>query len=173
MTLKSLDYVTFLWSEIYSYICTLTPPAPWPSLKSGLPASQYHFATRSLPELTALHSLWYVWSPALLTFVKIVPLCIAELLSPIGLALWICDDGYWSEGTLFLCTDSFTLAEVNLLIQALETKFGLKAGLKRRIQANGKVCYRIRISSKAANIAKLRVIVSPFMLPSMIYKIGL
>lgn len=38
-------------------------------------------------------------------------------------------DGYWdtSNKTLVLCTDNFTLIEVELLIKVLEEKFNLKA----------------------------------------------
>jgi len=50
MTLSSQTYTMYLWSQIYSTICTTTVPNPWPSPKSGLPAKQYHFATRTLPE---------------------------------------------------------------------------------------------------------------------------
>jgi hypothetical protein len=49
-------------------------------------------------------------------------------------------DGYWSEGTLFLCTDSFTEYEVILLINALKAKFNLVANSNRRVRDSKKVC---------------------------------
>jgi len=39
----------------------------------------------------------------------------------------------FKEGTVLLCTDNFTEEETKRLINLLENKFGLKAGLKRRI----------------------------------------
>jgi len=87
MTLKSHEYIMYLWSKIYFQICTSTLPRAWPSPKTGLPATQYSFNSRSLFQLTLLHRLWYVWSDELNKFVKIVPLNIKELLTPIGIAL--------------------------------------------------------------------------------------
>jgi hypothetical protein len=47
---------------------------------------------------------------------KIVPLNIGELLTPIGLAYWIADEGCFCKSSqrVILCTESFTLKEVNL-----------------------------------------------------------
>lgn len=58
--------------------------------------------------------------------VKIVPANIGALLTPVGLAFWICDDGGFSHGDLFLHTDSYTLEEVQLLVNVLQTKFNLE-----------------------------------------------
>lgn len=57
MTLKNKEYIDHLWSNIYPSICTLTPPRPNP--KTGKPATQYTFSSKSLPSLTKLHSQWY------------------------------------------------------------------------------------------------------------------
>ena len=53
-------------------------------------------------------------------------------------------DGYHSEGSTLICTDSFTKqddASQERLIQVLGNKFGIKAPgtLKRRISENGVV----------------------------------
>ena len=55
MTLKSHEHIIHLWSNTFSSICTNTPPRPWPPEKTGLPASQYAFSSKSLPSLTAIH----------------------------------------------------------------------------------------------------------------------
>ncbi len=64
-------------------------------------------------------------------FLKIVPLNIYESLTAIGLAFWIMDDGSYSKikGNIILCTDSYTLQEVQLLISVLSNKFHLSCGL--------------------------------------------
>ena len=36
-------------------------------------------------------------------------------------------DGFWTEGTVLLCTDSFTKVEVDLLVVALINVFNIKA----------------------------------------------
>lgn len=168
MTLKSKEYTYYLWGQIYSPICTATLPFPWPSPKTGKPATQYNFHTRSLPILTEMHSLWYVWNKTLNKYIKIVPLNIGNLISPIGLAHWIMDDGYWSEGCVFLCTDSFTSTEIDLLICVLQSKFGLLATKQRRIKGNKEVCWRIRFSKANGNILKLRSLVQSYFIPTML-----
>ena len=108
-------------------------------------------------------------------FIKIVPLNIGDLLTTIGIAHWIMGDGYWdkSDKTVNICTDNFTLSEVELLISVLTTNFGLTATLKRRIKSNKEVCWRIRFSRKADNILRLIKLVKPHFIPSMLYKLNI
>ena len=115
MTLKNKDYIFHLWSNIYDSICTNNPPIPWSKPKTGKPIIQYTFKTKSLPSLTLLHSQWYEWSEIKNKYIKIVPLNIGEILTPIGLAHWIMDDGYKHGNGLILATESFSLKEVELL----------------------------------------------------------
>jgi len=171
MTLKSIEYITHLW-KIYSPISTSVPPRPWPNPKTGKETTQYTINTRSLTVLTELHAQWYIWNE-LSKFVKIVPLNIADLLTPIGLAHWIMDDGYWSQGSVFLCTDSFTSTEVDLLIYVLQSQFGLLATKQRRIKENKEICWRIRFSQAKGNILNLRSLVQSYFIPTMLYKINL
>jgi hypothetical protein len=153
MTLKSKKHVTYLWQEVYRVICSDTLPHPWPNPNTGKPVTQYkkHFSTRTLASLTEIHKQWYILNKETKKFVKIVPLNIGELLTPIGLAHWIMGDGYWdSHGkTIDICTDNFTLSEVELLISVLKEKFSLFCSTKRRIKSNKEVCWRIRFSSKS------------------------
>jgi LAGLIDADG DNA endonuclease family/Proton-conducting membrane transporter len=179
MTLKNYDYAFYLWKEIYSSICTSTPLRPWPNPKTGMcyttNPSQYAFSSRSLPDLTVLHKQWYVLNKETKKFIKIVPLNIEDLLTSIGLAHWIMGDGYWdSHGkTVDICTDNFTLSEVELLIRVLKDKFNLLATIKRRIKANKEVCWRIRFSGKPENLSNLKSLVQPHFFPSMLYKLNI
>src|SRR5690606_8979766 len=54
--------------------------------------------------------------------VKIIPLSIRELLTDVALAFWIMDDGHYYNGGVFINTQSFTIAEVEILIEALNTR---------------------------------------------------
>jgi hypothetical protein len=81
-----------------------------------------------------LHYLWYKEING--KFIKILPYNIENLLTPMGLAHWIMGDGYYSEGTLIICTDNFTLEEVLKLIEILNNKFKIKSGKKKRINPN-------------------------------------
>ena len=84
-------------------------------------------------------------------------------------------DGYWdsTSKTVVLCTDNFTLTEVELLISVLSEKFGLSSTVQKRIKANKEVCWRIRFSSKSENIDKLKNYVQPYFIPAMLYKLNL
>jgi len=48
--------------------------------------------------------------------VKVVPTCIAQLLTPIALAIWIQDDGTFDHGAIYLQTQGFSKEGVELLI---------------------------------------------------------
>jgi hypothetical protein len=150
-TFKSYDYTKYLWGTIYNSIVTSTSPRPWPNPSTGKPIQQYAFNTRSLPILTELHNNWYVWSIELDKFIKVLPLNINEVLTPIGLAIWIMDDGYLNKGVI-LCTDNFTNEEVKRLIEVLELNFNLKSTIQNRHNK----CWRIRISGKANNIKNFK-----------------
>lgn len=173
MTSKSYEYIMHLWSNIYSSICTTTLPNPWPNPKTGLIPTQYTFHTKSLIQLTILHKLWYKWSDDLNKFIKIVPLNILDLLTPIGLAHWIMDDGHKHGNGITLCTDSFTLIEVELLVSVLRNKFNLEANYNKRTQKGRHIGWRIYISGKSANKEKLISLVKPYFIPSMLYKLGI
>lgn len=175
-TFKSHEYALHLKNVIYLSICTLAALHPWPNpMTTGKTPTQYTLSSRSLPIFTQIHSQWYNWSVTLNKYVKVVPFNIGELLTSIGLAFWIMDDGYWSnsDNTLYICTDNFTKAEVDLLISVLNNNFGLIATPKRRIKDNKEVCWRIRFSGRAENIRKLRELVQPHFIPSMLYKLNI
>lgn len=171
ITLKRKDYTNHLWKNIYSTICTSTLPRPWPNPKSGKQPTQYNFSSKSLPALSLLHSQWYSWSDSENKFIKIVPLNIEELLTPIGLAHWIMDDGFSKGKGIGLCTEFFTLAEVELLSKALKSKFDLVTTINVRHISGGRTGYRLLISGAKENYTKLRSIVRPFFIPSMCYKL--
>ena len=176
MTLKHFDYAFYLWKEIYSPICTLTPLRPWPNpIKTGKNPTQFAFSSKSLTALTELHNQWYELNTENKKFVKIVPLNIGDLLTPLGLAHWLMGDGYWNNSakTVVLCTDNFTLSEVELLITVLKSKFNLTATTQRRMKSNKEICWRIRFSGKYENINLLRTLVQPHFIPLMFYKLNI
>lgn len=179
MTLKNKDYIYHLWKNIYSNICTFTPPRAWPNPKTGKPITQYSLNTKSLPSLTLLHSQWYEWSEPKKKFIKIVPKNVEELLTPspkgspkgLGLTHWIMDDGYSHSNGVILATESFSLNEVELLKRVLESKFDLKVTIQNRNTSSGIEGNRLRISSQSRD--KLLTLTIPYFIPSMIYKLSL
>ena len=94
-------------------------------------------------------------------------------------------DGFWdtTAKTVVIFTDNFTLAfaltakgqreEVELLISVLSEKFGLISTVQKRTKANKEVCWRIRFSNKTENIEKLKNLVQPYFIPTMLYKLNI
>jgi hypothetical protein len=48
-------------------------------------------------------------------------------------------DGYFSEGIIIICTDNFSQEEVLKLIKVLDSKFGIKSTLNKRINPNSNI----------------------------------
>lgn len=131
----------------------------------GITVTQYHIFTQSLPVFTSLHSIWYLWNPDLRKFVKTVPKDISLMFSPLSLAHWIMDDGYYTDKTIVLCTDNFTKQECESL-QALLLEYSIQSGL---IIQKGK--YRIRLYRSSVPI--VIELVKSHMHKDFLYKLGL
>jgi len=80
-------------------------------------------------------------------------------------------DGYFADGCLKICTDNFTKDEVLRLIAVLRKKFDIKATINQRINSDGSVKWRIRVSKLSMD--KLVSLVRPHIIPEMLYKLGL
>jgi len=101
---------------------------------------------------------------------KIVPSNIQDLLTARGLAYWAMDDGNPDRSGFIFNTYSFTLAEVELLIKALENKFGLVCSVQSRI-ANGRKIHLIYIKSESWKLFKS--LVEPYVITHFAYKLQL
>jgi len=80
-------------------------------------------------------------------------------------------DGYFADGSVKICTDNFTKQEVLILTKVLGDKFGIKATVNKRSNANGNVVWRINVSR--LSMEKLTILVGPYLIPEMVYKIGI
>jgi len=158
------DYLNHLYIE-FQDLCPQAPKIfnPQPDKRTGIVYSVIYFKTYSLPCFNELYILFYPDGR------KIVPLNIAELLTPLGLVYWICDDGTWDKQNrhVRLCTHSFTLAEVQLLADALNKNFDLKCYVNKHTGGG----YIIIIPSYS--VPKLQGLLKNIMPPMMLYKIGL
>jgi hypothetical protein len=121
------------------------------------------FGTRTLPCFNEYYHLFYK------DRLKIVPTKIKDLITPVSLAYLIMGDGSWKGYGLRLHTNNFTNDEVELLINALNRKFGFSSSIN--IANKSKSQYTIYIPSK--DIEKLRSLVIPYILPSFRHKLGL
>ncbi len=127
--------------------------------------TQYHIFTRALPALTCLHRLWYVWNPDLGKYIKVVPKDIHLMFSPLSLAHWIMDDGYYTDKTLILCTDNFSKDDC-IRLQALLAQYSILTGL---IVQKGK--YRIRVYQ--GSLSTVINLVRPHLHKDFVYKLGI
>jgi hypothetical protein len=151
-----------LWHvfNILSHYCSSTPHFTTGKRNNTITYG-LGFFTRSLPCFTQIHLLWYSQG------IKVLPYDLFDYLTPVALANWIMGDGSRTRHGLILCTDSNTLKDVILLINILIIKFDLKCTLRE----HRKNQFRIYISEQSMN--KLRSLVKPYMIESMLYKIHL
>ena len=83
------------------------------------------------------------------------------------------DDGSFnkSKAYLILCTDSYSREEVLHLIDILKNKFNLSAALVSIKKKNKNFYYRVRVNK--SSMPHLIELVKPYIIPSMVYKLGL
>lgn len=98
---------------------------------------------------------------------KRIPKDIQRDLNPFVMAVWIMDDGCYSQRRIDLSTYSFSLSDINLLQKALNDRFGLSVGYCKDRDKG----FRMYFNCKET--AKLIELVQPYIIPSMRYKIGL
>lgn len=118
----------------------------------------WYFHTLTLQELGVMYRDFYQENK------KILPENIANMLTPIGLAIWLMDDGCYDDRAIILNTQNFSLKEQETLKGVLQRKFGLHAGINKD-RSN----FRLRIVKEDFPI--LKRIVSHYVIPSMRYKI--
>ena len=119
----------------------------------------YYFRTVTHPEFSQLRRLYYDRKR------KIVP--IEELerdLTSFGLAVWFMDDGASDGKQVRINTQSFSIEENEMIVALLRAKFGLEVRLNK-----DKDRYRLRLT--AASMGRFRNLVSPHILPNMLYKL--
>jgi len=158
------DYLFHLF-DLFQNFCSSVPKTCNPAVdgRTGKVYPFVYFKTYSLFCFTELYELFYTASGK-----KLVPLNIGELLTPIGLAYWIADDGCFCKSSqrVILCTESFTLKEVNLLMEALNNKWNLES--YKVSKGSG---YRIIVPRRSLSI--LQSLLGPIMPSMMLHKVGL
>ncbi|GGU89379.1 hypothetical protein GCM10010211_64870 [Streptomyces albospinus] len=98
---------------------------------------------------------------------KIIPLEIKEYLTPFALAIWFMDDGSKLGKGAKIAMNGYELSELKSIIVILKEKYNLEALYHRGAINKG---YTIYIPSKS--MVTFSSLVKPYMLPSMLYKLG-
>jgi hypothetical protein len=157
------DYLRHLY-ELFASFCSQGPKIKnlKPDTRTGKVYTKIWFNTYSLPCFNELYNTFY------LNGVKIVPQNIGDLLTPLGLAYLICDDGNFSNShqAVRISTNSFSFDEVQLLVSVLSAKFNLNCTVNK--DGAG---FRLRISKESLPV--LQALLKDIMPPMMMYKIGL
>lgn len=161
-------YLNWLHCDQLKRYYTRTPPCPY--LKEN--PTQYSLHSRSLPVFTEIYDLWYTYKNG--KSIKKVPTLAYQKknFNEVSLAHWIMNDGYW-DGTVILCTESFSKKKMQRLIKQLFVKYGLVRTTKKRYRETEFLGgQRLRFSGKAQNIEKLISQVKPHMHIKIVYKFG-
>lgn len=157
------EYLLHLY-ELFKSYCSAAPKISNSPVdkRTGKIYSRIRFQTYSLPCFNSIYNLFYLEGK------KIIPANINELFTVFSLAYWLCDDGSFCKSThrVYLCTESFTLAEVNLLVKIINDKWDLKCHKVSR--GSG---YRIVIPRKSLPI--LQSLLKDIMPTMMLHKIDL
>ena len=123
------------------------------------------FRTIRHPLLTEIYNRFYT-RESFRTGRKIIPEDIGKSLDALALAVWIMDDGCYSRGAIDISTYSFQLPEIHLLQAVIERNFGVHM----KYHSDRDKGYRM-FCSKSETIKLVRTI-CPYIIPSMMYKIG-
>lgn len=101
---------------------------------------------------------------------KVLPKDIGKYLNPIALAHWICDDGQLvKRGGITLCTDNYTLSEIELLIKALYDRYNIECSIHKKKGKTDKIYNRIYI--KKNSFEKIKPLIIKHIHKSFLYKL--
>jgi hypothetical protein len=164
-SLANSGYLWFVFNTLSHYCSS------YPHFREGSRKGNQYFAlqffTRTLPCFTELHSLFYVNN------VKIIPNNIYELLTPVALAHMIMGDGSSQRHGIIICTNSYTLPDVIRLMNVLMIRYRLECNLRIKKRDNKKIQKEYTIYIQQSSMPLLRTIITPYLHPSMLYKLGL
>ena len=164
--LKQKELVEWKYNELRSFVFT----GPRISYRYRYDGKKYPkswwFRTIRHPEITVIYNQFYT-GEEYRTGRKIIPDSIDKWITPLSLAIWIMDDGNYSRKSINISTYSFSRDEIELLQKVLESKFNLTANFHKDRDKGYRMTFRVQETTKLINIIHLYII------PSMMYKIGL
>jgi hypothetical protein len=164
-SIRHKEYLFWLYTFFYNrgYTSNLKPRQYTRTItsKEGKVYYGYEFNTFTFSSLSGIHKMFYNKGK------KTIPLNIYEYLTPLALAVWIMDDGGWTNYGVRIATNSFKLKEVELLQDVLKSKYNLETTIQNIYIKDQ---YSIYIKKQSVN--NLRNIVGPYIHSSMLYKLG-
>lgn len=163
-SIRHKEYLFWLYTFFYNrgYTSNLKPRQYTRTIKNKEKIYYgYEFNTFTFSSFNWIHKMFYNKGK------KVMPLNIYEYLTPLALAVWIMDDGGWTNYGIRIATNSFKLKEIELLQDVLKSKYNLETTIQ-------KIYIRDQYSLyiKKQSVDKLRNIVGPYIHFSMLYKLG-
>ena len=129
-------------------------------------AKSWWFRTIRHPLLTRIYKLFYL-GDGYRTGRKIIPKQLKNNLDPMAVAIWIMDDGSYNKECIDISTYSFSIDEVEYLIETMRKKFSVYMKYYKDRDKG----YRMYASKTETE--KIVGIIKPYIISSMRYKIGL
>jgi recombination protein RecA len=125
--------------------------------------SYYRWQSNASPEIGKIRQKFYQNGK------KIIPQELSELLkSPLSLAVWFMDDGYFykRDKIAYLYIPKYSQGELQRLLEALKSNFSLEARIKIKRRGNLVLVFSVEETKKLISLIK------PFIIPSMQYKLS-
>ncbi len=152
------DYVLWKYEILRDLVLQGPREIIWVNLQRNLREVSWYFHTRSTREFRFFHDIFYRDRR------KTVPQEIEELLNPQALAVWAMDDGAYAHPYFNFNTQGFEVEKQHLLCRILLKKFGIQTALHRDRHQR-----KITVQRRSVNV--LLDLISPFVIPTMRYKI--
>jgi hypothetical protein len=164
---NNVEYL--MWFHNYLSIrgyCNNTKPKLNIKIKQkGKVYYQYRINSYTFSNLNWIHEMFYKLIDN--KYIKIVPLNIAEYLTPLALAIWFLNDGISFNKGAKITSNYFTFEEVNFLCTVLQNKYNIIATPNKCGKNRSNIIF-IHINS----IKLFSYIIKPYLLPSLYYKLG-
>lgn len=165
---KHKEYVYWLKDKLVDWIFDLKKPIITNRKFSKKTHSYYHslsFQTICHPAFENLYNGFYKSGKKILNKDFIL-----KNFNELSMAIWIMDDGTLTGKSKrnMIATNSFTFDEVNFLRDMLQDKFDLKTWICKR---SGKYDVSYEIAFDKPSSFKIQELVSPYIVPSMKYKL--
>ena len=158
--LSQKDYVDWKYQHLRDWV--RTPPKIKDQIVKGKLYHKVWFNTLSHSAFRFYGQQFYPHGK------KVVPRLIAKWLTPLGVAVWFMDYGSIKSKdhrALILNTQSYSNLDLSRLQTVLLDKFGVKTKLRR--QKEGQQIYLL-----AETVATFVSLIKPFIIPTMMYKLG-
>lgn len=157
----NFPYLWYIYTEI-GYLCSGLPILAKAVTRGKLFHAVY-IQTRQLACLNEIFDLFYLINNG--KVIKTIKEDLFFYMDYIVLAHWIMGDGSKRAKGLVLCTDSFSLQEVVLLVNILILKFDIKPTIQKE-----KNKFRIYINEKS--LIKIKPFILPYFVDHFLYKIN-